>query len=98
MNPPRVQVFDFDRWKKHRSASRYLRHVRATFTSRIVSCSFVPLSASVSLGGAGAQHWQTVLLLFGPLVCVCTLSEGAQPVFVQPPPPLSRSCKAWQCR
>jgi hypothetical protein len=45
--PAHPQVFDFDRWRKHRSASRYLRHARATFTSRIVShsTSCVPAAA-----------------------------------------------------
>jgi hypothetical protein len=30
-------VFDFERWKKHRSSSRYLRHVLGLGESKIVS-------------------------------------------------------------
>ena len=32
-----VQVFDFERWKTHRSSSRYLRHVLGMGDSKIVS-------------------------------------------------------------
>lgn len=34
---PAAQVFDFDLWKKHRSSSRYLRHIVGLGESRIVS-------------------------------------------------------------
>ncbi len=32
-----LQVFDFERWKTHRSSSRYLRHVLGMRDSKIVS-------------------------------------------------------------
>lgn len=31
-----LQVFDHDQWASHRSTSRYFRHARGLFTSRIV--------------------------------------------------------------
>lgn len=34
---PRLQVFDFDLWKRHRSSSRYWRHITGIFESRTVS-------------------------------------------------------------
>ena len=34
---PNQQVFDFELWKKHRSSSRYLRHIVGLGESRIVS-------------------------------------------------------------
>jgi putative membrane protein len=39
-----LQVFDFERWKKHRSSSRYLRHALGFFESRIVAGLALPLS------------------------------------------------------
>lgn len=33
---PTNQVFDFDRWKKHRSSSRYMRHMAGMFSSSVV--------------------------------------------------------------
>jgi hypothetical protein len=35
--PATAQVFDFERWKTHRSSSRYLRHVLGMRDSKIVS-------------------------------------------------------------
>ncbi|EFN57136.1 hypothetical protein CHLNCDRAFT_34835 [Chlorella variabilis] len=51
-------VFDFDRWKKHRSGSRYMRHARATFTSRITQGLAAPLLYVTGLSIAVAS-WHT---------------------------------------
>lgn len=46
-----AQVFDYERWKMHRSSSRYLRHVAGLPDSRIAAGLVKPLAyvASVSL-------------------------------------------------
>ena len=44
---PAVQVFDFERWKTHRSSSRYLRHVLGIFDSKIVSRAWLLLHLHV---------------------------------------------------
>jgi hypothetical protein len=38
-----LQVFDHDQWASHRSTSRYFRHARGLFTSRIVRGLWSPL-------------------------------------------------------
>lgn len=60
-----LQVFDFELWKKHRSSSRYLRHILGLYNSRIVS-----LPACLSSSSAG---WPGV-----SLACVCTELRGVR--------------------
>jgi hypothetical protein len=54
--PARLQVFDFERWKKHRSSSRYLRHALGIFESRIVSGLAQPLAYVMAVCGAVATY------------------------------------------
>lgn len=45
-------VFDFDRWEKHRSTSRYLRHIKGLPESRLVRGLAPPLLYVISLATA----------------------------------------------
>ncbi|PRW33726.1 UPF0187 chloroplastic [Chlorella sorokiniana] len=49
-------VFDFDLWKKHRSSSRYLRHIVGLGESRIVSGLMAPLTYVMTLSLAVACY------------------------------------------
>ncbi|PSC67432.1 UPF0187 chloroplastic [Micractinium conductrix] len=45
-------VFDFDRWQRHRSSSRYLRHMTGLFTSRTLKWMGAPLVCTLSVATA----------------------------------------------
>ncbi|EFN53823.1 hypothetical protein CHLNCDRAFT_32075 [Chlorella variabilis] len=50
-------VFDFERWKTHRSSSRYLRHVLGIFDSKIVQGLAKPLAYVMTLAtGVALYH------------------------------------------
>jgi hypothetical protein len=50
-------VFDFERWKTHRSSSRYLRHVLGIGESRIVQGLAAPLAYVMTLAtGVAVYH------------------------------------------
>jgi hypothetical protein len=52
-----LQVFDFDRWKKHRSSSRYLRHVLGLFDSKVFQGLSKPLAYVMTLAtGVALYH------------------------------------------
>ncbi|KAL4435491.1 hypothetical protein ABPG77_006253 [Micractinium sp. CCAP 211/92] len=49
-------VFDFDLWKRHRSSSRYWRHITGIFESRTVSGLAAPLAYVMTLSSAVAAY------------------------------------------
>lgn len=51
-----MQVFDFELWKRHRSSSRYWRHITGLFESRIVSNLAAPLTYVMALSSAVAAY------------------------------------------
>lgn len=44
---PVPQVFDFERWQKHRSSSRYMRHMAGMFSSSVVRLRFFCTAAEL---------------------------------------------------
>lgn len=50
-------VFDFERWQRHRSASRYLRHMVGLPTSRSLKWMGAPLTCTVSVATAVCLYY-----------------------------------------
>jgi hypothetical protein len=57
-----LQVFDHDQWASHRSTSRYFRHAKGLFTSRIVRGLWSPLVYVGAISLAVCSYEQLVLL------------------------------------
>lgn len=78
--PPPPQVFDFALWKKHRSSSRYLRHILGLPSSRIVFGLAGPLLYVLSLSLAVAVYNASAE---ASLMCPC--GAAPPPCCAEPP-------------
>ncbi|PRW33245.1 UPF0187 chloroplastic [Chlorella sorokiniana] len=50
-------VFDFERWQKHRSSARYLRHMAGMFSSSVIQGLAVPLAYVVTVSVGVATYY-----------------------------------------
>lgn len=99
--PSCLQVFDFDLWKRHRSSSRYWRHITGIFESRTVSPA-APRDTcpGLSFGARGVKPQSGGSI--SP-ACACAReprSLADDTVEFEPPPrsprlPAPRRCPAW---